>query len=293
MEKLIDWFDRLSQKYPKISELLVDTAMFTGRILGAIIFFIVGRWIAKRLARVFEKIMIKVGIDKLADRLRSIDMIGRSRLEILPSQIFGRIIYYVILFIVIWGTADIVKIAALSTMIEKLFDYLPTLFSALVVFIAGLFLADFLKKIVLTATKSLNLSIGPIIANFIFYFLLINIAMMSLAQAGIETAAIKDNISIILGGIVAAFALGYGFASQPLLASMLAAYYNKKRISKGDFIKLAGTSGVITEVDNMSITIIGENDSKTIIPLSKLLSEPYEIKKQEVVKMKPPTEPQA
>jgi hypothetical protein len=267
--------------------------MFTGRILGAIIFFIVGRWIAKRLARVFEKIMIKVGIDKLADRLRSIDMIGRSRLEILPSQIFGRIIYYVILFIVIWGTADIVKIAALSTMIEKLFDYLPTLFSALVVFIAGLFLADFLKKIVLTATKSLNLSIGPIIANFIFYFLLINIAMMSLAQAGIETAAIKDNISIILGGIVAAFALGYGFASQPLLASMLAAYYNKKRISKGDFIKLAGTSGVITEVDNMSITIIGENDSKTIIPLSKLLSEPYEIKKQEVVKMKPPTEPQA
>jgi small-conductance mechanosensitive channel len=117
--------------------------------------------------------------------------------------------------------------------------------------------------------------------------------MMSLAQAGIETAAIKDNISIILGGIVAAFALGYGFASQPLLASMLAAYYNKKRISKGDFIKLAGTSGVITEVDNMSITIIGENDSKTIIPLSKLLSEPYEIKKQEVVKMKPPTEPQA
>lgn len=292
MTKLIDWFNNLSQNYPDLFDLLLNTAGFLGRILGAILFFIVGRWIARRLARVFESVLIKVGIDKLADKLYAIDMIGRSRLDILPSQIFGRIIYYIILFLVIWGTADLVKIAALSAMIENLFEYLPTLFSAVLVFVAGLLLADFLKRIILSTTKSFNLSMGPVIANFIFYFLLINIAMMTLAQAGIETAAIKDNISIILGGIVAAFALGYGFASQPLLASMLAAYYNKKKINKGDYIKLDGLAGLIYQVDSTSITILGEHDSKIIIPMSKLLSEHYEIKKQGVVNMKPPPEPQ-
>lgn len=292
MKKLIDWFKSLSQNYPDLFNLLLGTANFLGRILGALLFFIVGRWIAKRLARIFEKVLVKAGIDKLADKLYAIDMIGRSRLDILPSQIFGRIIYYVILFLVIWGTADIVRIDALSAMVEKLFEYLPALFSAVLVFVAGLFLADFLKRIILSATKSFNLSVGPVIANFIFYFLLINVAMMALAQAGIETAAIKDNISIILGGIVAAFALGYGFASQPLLASMLASYYNRRKIHKGDYIKLDGMAGVISEVDSTSITILGENDTKTIIPLSKLLSEHYEIKKQEVVKMRPPNEPQ-
>lgn len=292
MTKLIDWFNNLSQNYPDLFDLLLNTAGFLGRILGAILFFIVGRWIARRLARVFESVLTKVGIDKLADKLYAIDMIGRSRLDILPSQIFGQVIYYIILFLVLWGTADIVQVAALSVMIENLFEYLPTLFSAVLVFVAGLFLADFLKRIILSTTKSFNLSMGPVIANFIFYFLLINIAMMALAQAGIETAAIKDNISIILGGIVAAFALGYGFASQPLLASMLAAYYNKKKINKGDYIKLDGLAGVISQVDSTSITILGEHDSKTIIPMSKLLSEHYEIKKQGVVKMKPPTEPQ-
>lgn len=292
MNKLIDWFNNLSQNYPDLFDLLLGTALFLGRVLGAFLFFIIGRWIARRMARFFEKVLVKVGIDKLADKLYAIDMIGKSKLKVLPSQIFGRIIYYVILFLVIWGAADMVKIAALSTMIEKLFSYLPTLFSAVLVFVAGLFLADFLKRIILSTSKSFNLSVGPVIANFIFYFLLINITMVALDQAGIETSAIKDNISIILGGIVAAFALGYGFASQPLLASMLASYYNKRKINKGDHIKLDGMEGVISEVDSTSITIIRENDSKTIIPMSKLLSEHYEVKKQKVVKMKPPNEPQ-
>ncbi|HKK75433.1 MAG TPA: mechanosensitive ion channel domain-containing protein [Saprospiraceae bacterium] len=292
MKKLMDWFNDLSQNYPDLFDLLLGTAGFLGRVLGAILFFLVGRWVARRLARFFEKVLVKVGVDKLADKLYAIDMIGKSRLDILPSQVFGRVIYYIILFLVIWGTADIVKIAALSAMIEKLFEYLPTLFSAVLVFVAGLFLADFLKRIILSTSKSFNLSVGPVIANFIFYFLLINIAMMALDQAGIDTSAIKDNISIILGGFVAAFALGYGFASQPLLASMLSSYYNKKKISKGDHIKLDGMEGVIFDVDSTSITIIGDNETKTIIPLSKLLSEHYEIKKQGVVKMKPPSEPQ-
>jgi len=292
MKKLMDWFNDLSQNYPDLFDLLLGTAGFLGRVLGAILFFLVGRWVARRLARFFEKVLVKVGVDKLADKLYAIDMIGKSRLDILPSQVFGRVIYYIILFLVIWGTADIVKIAALSAMIEKLFEYLPTLFSAVLVFVAGLFLADFLKRIILSTSKSFNLSVGPVIANFIFYFLLINIAMMALDQAGIDTSAIKDNISIILGGFVAAFALGYGFASQPLLASMLSSYYNKKKISKGDHIKLDGMEGVIFDVDSTSITIIGDNETKTIIPLSKLLSEHYEIKKQGVVKMKPPAEPQ-
>jgi small-conductance mechanosensitive channel len=273
-------------------DVVISAAGSVLNVLGAILFFIVGRWIAKRLAKFFGKALVKVGVDKLADRLRSIDMIGRSKIEIVPSTILSKVIYYIILFMVIWGTADIVNIDALSAMIENLFNYLPTFFSALIVFIVGLFFADFLKKMILTTTKSLNLSIGPIIANFVFYFLLINIAMMSLAQAGIETDAIKDNISIILAGIVAAFALGYGFASQPLLASMLSAYYNKKKVAKGDYIKFDNAAGVISEIDNMSLTIIGENNSKTIVPLSKLLSEKYEIKKQEVVPMNPPTEPQ-
>ncbi|MEM6379460.1 MAG: mechanosensitive ion channel domain-containing protein, partial [Bacteroidota bacterium] len=260
-------------------------------LIGAFIFFLIGRWFARAISKGTKKLMTKLKVDNLAARLRSIDMLGRSRFEIVPSEVFAKIIYYFILFIVIWIAVDIVEIAALSLMLERLFEYLPTLFSALIVFVAGLFLADFLKKIITTTTKSLNLQVGPIIGNFVFYFLLINVAIISLAQAGIETDAIKDNISIILGGIVGAFAIGYGFASRSLLSSMLSSYYNKKKISKGDIISIDEVSGTVEEVDNMSITVIGKDDTKTIVPMNKLLTETYKVQKQKVVPMNPPTDP--
>lgn len=291
MDNFLNWLEGLKESSPQVFEFLWSSSVFVAKLIGALLFYIVGRWFAKILSKGTKKIMSKIGVDNLADKLRSIDMIGRSKFEIVPSEIFAKIIYYLILFIVIWIAADIVQIEALSVMIEKLFGYLPTLFSALIVFIAGLFLADFLKKIIITTTKSLNLQVGPILGNFVFYFLLINVAMIALAQAGIETDAIKDNISIILAGIVGAFAIGYGFASRALLSSMLSGYYNKKKVAKGDIISIDDVSGTVEALDNMSITVIGKDNTKTIIPMNKLLTETYQVQKQKVVPMNPPTDP--
>jgi hypothetical protein len=170
------------------------------------------------------------------------------------------------------------RIQALSDLIARGFDYLPVLTSALVVFIAGVILADFLKRLVLTATKSLNIPAANMIANLVFYFLFINVAVISLAQAGIQTESIQDNISIILAGIVAAFAIGYGYASRPLLGNLLAAYYNRSRVNIGDHITIEGVEGEIVKMDNTSFTI-DAGDKLVVFPLNKLMTERYERQK--------------
>jgi len=291
MERFLAFIEQIKEASPEIWTFIVSAGSFLGRILAALLIFIIGRWIARLVAKGTKKVMARLGVDRLADKLRSIDMLGKSNIKIVPSEIFSKLIYYLFLFIIVWVAADVVQIEALSEMISKFFDYLPTLFSALIVFVAGLFLADFLKKMIQTAAKSLNLEVGGLIANFVFYFLFINIVIISLAQAGIETDAIKDNISIILAGIVAAFAIGYGFASRSLLSSMLSSYYNKRKINKGDQMTIEGVSGVITEIDNTSFTIRTDKNSMIVIPLSKLLDQKYEIKKQDIVQMTAPSDP--
>ena len=291
LQRIIDWFNELRNNAPEIFDFLTMATAFVGKLIAALIFYLIGRTIAKALAKGIRKMLKKVGVDKLADRLREIDLLGKSNFKIVPSEFFAKIIYYIFLFIIIWIAAEILNIQSLSDMIKALLAYLPTLFAALAVFVGGLFLADFLKKIILTTTKSLNLQAGPIIANFVFYFLFINVAIISLAQAGIETDAIKDNISIILGGLVGAFAIGYGFASRNLLASMLSAYYNRKKIAKGDVISIDGVSGTIIDIDNTSLSIQSDKDKKIVVPLSKLLEEKYELKKQEVYTIAPPSGP--
>ncbi len=252
--------------------------MFLARLLGALLVILFGRLIASGMGKGLTKLFKKIGVDKLADRLGQIDLFRKSPIKVTPSDVIGKAIYYIIFFIFIWIATDMLRIAALSDMISKVFDYLPVLTSALIVFIAGVFLADFLKKIVLTATKSLNIPAANLIANLVFYFLFINVAMITLAQAGIQTESIEDNISIILAGVVAAFAIGYGYASRPVLSNMLAAYYNRNRINLGDQITIGGIEGKVVKMDNTTFTL-ETSDKLVVFPLNKLITERYELRK--------------
>ncbi len=291
MQQITEWFSNLEAQSPRITEFIVNGGAFIGRLFAALLVFLIGRWLAKVVARGTKKFFNRIGADRLAERLQNIDMIGKTSMDLVPSELLSKIVYYLLLFGFIWTAAGVAQIEALTSMIGTLLAYFPNLFTAILLFLGGLFLADFLKKIIQSATQSFNSQVGSILANFVFYFLLINVAMMSLSQAGIETDAIKDNISIILGGIVAAFALGYGFASQPLLKSMLSSYYNRKKITRGDTITIDGVSGTVIAIDATSFTLQGKKGQVIIIPLSKLLSETYEVKAQEVIPIVPPSGP--
>jgi len=165
---------------------------------------------------------------------------------------------------------------AVTILMGNLLNYIPQLLSALLVFVVGVFVADFLKKIVLTTCQSLGIPAAGVISNIVFYFIFLNVVMITLAQAGIDTEFIQDNLSIILAGVVLAFALGYGFASRQLVANFLSSLYNKEKIHIGDVIGIDGVKGRVIQIESDSFTLLAE-DKKIIIPLSKLTSEKIEI----------------
>lgn len=246
------------------------------KFLGAIALLIFGRWFSRVISRLIKKMLEKIGVDKLADRLNDIDLVSSSKIDIRPSAVIQKIVYYLLFFVFILLATDILGMQPVTDLINKILGYIPNLVSAFIVFIIGLLLADFLKKIVYTACSSLAIPAAGLISKVVFYFLFLNVTMITLAQAKVETAFIEENLSILLGGIVLAFAIGYGFASRPILANLLTAYYSKDKISIGDQINIDGVQGEITAMDNSSFTVVSE-DITTVIPLHKLSTEKYQI----------------
>ncbi|MDX1940483.1 MAG: mechanosensitive ion channel [Saprospiraceae bacterium] len=267
-----------------VKEMLLSFAAVVPNFFLALIVFLIGWIISKLISKFVRRLLKTIGADKLAERLNEIEIIHKSNLKIVPSVLLSKILYYILLFIFIFAATDVLGMEAVSKLMGDLLNYLPNLISAFLVLIIGIFFADFIKNIVLTACNSLGIPAAGVIANIVFYFIFLNVAMITLSQAKIDTDFIQDNLSIILAGVVFAFAIGYGFASRDMAANFLSSLYNKDKVKVGDVIGIEGIKGEVIEMDNASFTL-KVDDHTIVIPLSKLTSEKIEIYK----KATPPT----
>jgi hypothetical protein len=262
-----------------LQELLSKFAAIIPNLLGALAIFIIGLFVSRITARFVRRILVKVGADRLAERLNEIEIVHKSKINLVPSTLLSKIIYYFLLFIFIVAATDILNLAFISTLMGDILNYVPVVISALIMLVIGLLISDFLKNIVRTACESLAIPAAGLIANIVFYFLFLNVAMIALSQARIDTGFIQDNLSIILAGIVLAFAIGYGFASRNIVANFLASFYNKGKVRVGDVVEISGISGEIIAMDSATITLRAE-DRLVLFPMNKLTSEHVAIIKQ-------------
>ncbi len=246
------------------------------KIIGALVVFIIGLIIARIISKIITKFLEKIQIDKLGDKLQEIEMVDKSNLKFKISAVAGKIIYYFLLIFFAVFAADLLGMPAISQIVLDIFNFIPKLIMALIILIIGLLASDAISKIIYTACNSLGIPSAKLLSTFVFYFLFINIFILALTQANINTEFLSQNISIIIGGIILAFSIGYGFASKDIVANLLASFYSKDKFQLGDTITFEGEKGQITNMDRSTLTI-QTGDRKIIFPLSKLTNQKVEV----------------
>lgn len=242
------------------------------KVAGAVIVLFIGWVIAKVVARLLKSVLVKSGVDKLTEKLNSIEIVNNLNLKIVPSSVLATLAYYLLMLIFLMASTDVLGMPAVSNLVSDFINYLPRLLSAMVFFAFGLFISDLIKNMVLTACNSLGIPSAKVISTFLFYFLLIMVAISALEQAQMNTDFIKSNMTLILGGIVVAFGVGYGYASKDVLANFLSSIYTKGRFDLGDVVQIGNIKGTIIEMDSTSVTI-HDGDKRTILPMSRFSSD--------------------
>jgi len=244
--------------------------------IKAAVIFLVGWIIAKVLSQIIRRVLAAIGVDKLAERFMKIDLVRKSSVELKPSSFIASITYYFVLIIFSMTAIEALGMQMISDLMRDLVNYIPNALTALVLLLLGLFIADSIKKLIASACKSLGITSGNLIANVVFYFILLNVILISLRQAQLQTAFMEENISIILAGVAGAFAIGYGLASRHIMSSLLSSFYNRGRVQVGDEITIDGMRGEVVTINNNDLILRAE-ESEFIVPFSKMSSQGVEI----------------
>ena len=259
-----------------LQQLLRQLGEFIPKFLGALVLIIIGFIVAKFVSSIIRKVLEKIKIDKFGEKLNEIDFINNANLNIKISAVLAKFVYYSLLILFLIFAADILAMPTISALVFGLFNFIPKLIVAFIFLIFGTLLSELIRSIVEATLLSLGIPSAKIISNVLFYFLFINVVILAIAQAEINTEFLQQNISIIIAGGVFAFAIGYGLASRDVVSNFLSALYTKDKVKVGDIIEIDGEKGQVTLLDKTSITI-ASSDKKVVYPLKYLLNQKVSI----------------
>ena len=269
---------------PNITEILINTFQtlinqfvdFVPKLVGALVVLLIGILVAKTTAAIVSRVLKKVGFDKIGARLNDIDFIQQLQTEIKLSEIVAQVLYYFILLVFITATAETLGISAITGMVLSLVNFIPKVVAAAIMLQIGILVADALKKAVITLCQTFKVASGKLLGMIVFFFFLIITIISALGQAGINTELLESSFNLLIGGLIFAFAVGYGIASRDVMANILSSFYSKDRFKEGQVIQIDDVKGAIVSIDSTSLTL-QTGETTTIFPLQTLQSRKVEI----------------
>lgn len=277
MEELTNWSQLFFESLRAFGQTFM--AAMPG-IIGAILILLLGWLFAKLVSGGIGRLLKVVKFDKLAERIKAGPLLEKANIRLAPSALIGKFVYWILILLVITTAADTLGWSAVSEEISKLLSYLPSLLSAIVFFIVGVYIATFARDVIQGATKTLGISTGRTISSFVFYLLFLLVSLTALGQAGIDTTLISSNLLLIIGAIMAAAAISYGIASKDVLSNILAGFFSRRTFMKGEIIEIDGQRGEIIEVSNIAVTLKLNEEESLVVPAHQLITNKVKIIKR-------------
>lgn len=130
---------------------------------------------------------------------------------------FSGIVFWLIILTVIVSTTHRLGIDVLNTQVQEVIDFIPDLLTASTIIIIGYLIAPKIKEVL----TSLGSNAGRVLANVLYYFIMIMIMITAIDQLGIDTDLISKNILIIVGVILLAGGVAYRYAAREIIRNML------------------------------------------------------------------------
>ncbi|WP_136481351.1 mechanosensitive ion channel family protein [Cognatitamlana onchidii] len=274
MEKITAWNEGIMHS---LSTMTNEIAKVIPNILGAIAIIIIGWLITKLIVGIIRRALKLAKADKLDDKINDIELFESKKLNFDIITIITKFVKWVMYIMILIIVTDILNLTIVSEEIKNFLGYLPRLFSAIIIFTVGLLLANFIKKTIKSFFESMDLSGSKLISQIVFMLLLVFISITALNQAGIDTAIITSNVTIILAGFLLAFALAFGLGAQKVVSDLLKAFYARKTYEIGQKIEFGDINGEVESINHITITL-KTKQGKLVVPIKDIVESQVSIR---------------
>jgi len=180
---------------------LATVIAFVPLLLLFLVILIVGLIVARLIAKGLEKLLERVGFDRLVERGGVKKALEKSKFD--ASDIIAKIVYYALVLFVLQFAFGVFGPNPVSDLLAAIIAFLPRLIVAIVIIIIAAAVAAAAKTLIQGTLG--GLSYGKIIANIASIFILFIGVIAALNQIGVATTVttpILITVLAIIGGVI-------------------------------------------------------------------------------------------
>ena len=202
---LKNWVDVLVRSLQNLWVLVVS---FLPSLIGALILIIIGLIIAAVLERIAERVIYYLKLDSVLRRVGVEAYLERAHLELNVGHFLGKIVYWFIALAFVLAASDVLGFNTLSGYISTVLQYIPSVLVAVLIMLATLVVANFLRGLVRASVLSARLHAAKALGTVTWWAIVIFGLLTALLQLGVAVTIINT----VITGLIAMLALAGGLA---------------------------------------------------------------------------------
>ena len=190
-------------------------------LLGAIIVFVIGWFIALGVGKLIAEILARLKFNKLFEKTGWKGALEKAELKVNPSEFIGAICKWILVIVFLLAAVEILGFVQFANFLRSVIGWLPNLVVAIAIFVVAIILADILEKIVRAGVKKLELGYAEFLGAAVRWAIYIFAGLAILLQLGVTPTIINTLVIGFVGMIALALGLAFGLGGKEAAAKLI------------------------------------------------------------------------
>jgi len=214
-------FDWYSVTFQALQNLWQGFLNFIPTLIGAILVFIVGWFIAIAIGKLVAEILKRIKFDRLFEKGAWKAALEKAELKISASEFIGAIFKWVLIIVFLQVAVGILGWMQFAVLLGKVIGYLPNVIVAALIFVVAVVVADIVEKVVVAAAEGAKFAYTHLAGAIVKWSIWIFAILAILRQLIIVPELVEVLFKALVYGIVAMLVISFGLGGKEVATEIL------------------------------------------------------------------------
>ena len=215
---IFDWTEVTMQALQNLWQGFLNFIPF---LLGAIIVFGIGWFIAIGVGKLISEILKKMRFNQIFEKEGWKNVLAKAEIKVDAAGFIGAIVKWILIIVFLLAAVEILGLPQFAEFLRGILAYLPNVFVAALIFVVAVILADIVEKLIRATIESIRVGYGQVVSVIVKWSIWIFAILAILHQLGIARPFMEILFSGVVAMLVISLGIAFGLGGKDVAAELL------------------------------------------------------------------------